>query len=232
MEKRSFTINPQMDLIRLLEEEEKGKRGLQTIRKKTYRKEEYIYLSGEKATEIYIIINGRVKIENHNKTLITNVLMDGELFGEGAIIGEDHRVDHAKTMEATELYVLNMEELNDQMRYRSNLIAYAINILGTRLMAAEKKVESFILKNSRSRIIEFLYKLAHKRGQRVGYEVVVRNFFTHKEIADITATSRQTVTMVLNELRTKNILTFNRKRLLIRDLVLLKAQDPSLNTST
>ena len=41
---------------------------------------------------------------------------------------------------------------------------------------------------------------------------------THQEIASITATSRQTVTTVLNELREDNILSFNRQRLLIRDM--------------
>jgi CRP-like cAMP-binding protein len=52
----------------------------------------------------------------------------------------------------------------------------------------------------------------------VGFERVVRKFITHQEIANLTATSRQTVTTVLNELRAKNLLTFNRKRLLIRDM--------------
>ncbi|RMG79696.1 MAG: helix-turn-helix domain-containing protein, partial [Bacteroidetes bacterium] len=49
-------------------------------------------------------------------------------------------------------------------------------------------------------------------------------FMTHQEIANLTATSRQTVTTVLNELRTKNILTFNRKRLLIRDMEQLRKE--------
>jgi CRP-like cAMP-binding protein len=48
--------------------------------------------------------------------------------------------------------------------------------------------------------------------------MLVRKFLTHQEIANLTATSRQTVTTVLNELRNKNILTFNRRRLLIRDM--------------
>jgi CRP/FNR family cyclic AMP-dependent transcriptional regulator len=46
----------------------------------------------------------------------------------------------------------------------------------------------------------------------------VRNFITHQEIANLTATSRQTVTTTLNDLRFKKLLTFNRSRLLIRDL--------------
>ncbi len=88
----------------------------------------------------------------------------------------------------------------------------------------EKRLESLVFKDSRSRIIEFLVDLNAKKGQRVGYEWVVRKFITHQEIANLTATSRQTVTTVLNELKTKNIITFNRKRLLIRELDQLKSQ--------
>ncbi len=54
--------------------------------------------------------------------------------------------------------------------------------------------------------------------------MLVRRFLTHQEIANLTATSRQTVTTVLNELRSKNILTFNRRRLLVRDMELLVAE--------
>jgi CRP-like cAMP-binding protein len=41
---------------------------------------------------------------------------------------------------------------------------------------------------------------------------------THKEMADLTGTSRQTVNAVLNDLRRQNILTFDRKRMLVRDM--------------
>ena len=99
-----------------------------------------------------------------------------------------------------------------------------MRMLGDRLMDMEDRVESLVFKTSRGRIIGFLEKLVNRRGQRVGYEMLVRKFFTHQEIANLTATSRQTVTMVLNELRKKNILTFNRSRLLIRDMELLRAE--------
>ena len=54
--------------------------------------------------------------------------------------------------------------------------------------------------------------------------MLVRKFNTHQEIANLTATSRQTVTTILNELRTRNLITFDRKRLLIRDLELLQKE--------
>ena len=99
-----------------------------------------------------------------------------------------------------------------------------MGIIGSRALEMEKRLESLVFKDSRSRILEFLIDLNEKRGQRVGYEWVVRKFITHQEIANLTATSRQTVTTVLNELKAKEILTFDRKRLLIRDLSLLKSE--------
>ena len=96
--------------------------------------------------------------------------------------------------------------------------------MGDRILDIEQRLESLVFKDSRTRIIEFLLKQAQKRGQRVGYETLVKKMLTHQEISHFTATSRQTVTTVLNELRDKNILTFNRKRLLIRDLDKLAAE--------
>lgn len=93
-----------------------------------------------------------------------------------------------------------------------------MKIMGSKKLEMERRLESLVFKDSRSRIIEFLLDLNEKNGQRVGYEWVVRKFLTHQEIANFTATSRQTVTTVLNELKNKNLIVFNRKRLLLRDL--------------
>jgi CRP-like cAMP-binding protein len=88
----------------------------------------------------------------------------------------------------------------------------------------ENRLQSLVFKDSRTRIIDYLVSLVHKKGQRVGYEMLVRKFLTHQEIANLTATSRQTVTTVLNELRNKDILTFDRKRLLVRDMEALEKE--------
>lgn len=227
MNTSSSQENYLVDLVTVLGKQQEENNGLSKIRKQTFAKYEYIYQSGEVADTIFVIKKGRVKIESKidaSRNIIKNVCIAGEFFGEYSIIGVGSRTDSAIALERTELFILSLEELFYQMRSHSNLTTNLINILGARLASAERKIESFIFKNSRTRIIEYLDELAKKRGQKVGFEIVVRNFLTHQEIANITATSRQTVTTVLNELRNKNILIFNRKRLLIRDLDLLKAE--------
>jgi CRP-like cAMP-binding protein len=194
---------------------------------KEFKKGEYIYLPDEHADRIYFISEGRVKIGNYGdsgKEITKAILTPGEVFGELSLIGEDKRRDFAQAMENTEACVMTVDEVKGMMREYNPLSLFMMKIMGSRILDMEQRLESLVFKDSRTRIIEFLKNLAEKKGQRVGYEMLVRKFMTHQEIANLTATSRQTVTTVLNELRNKNILTFNRRRLLIRDMEKLAAE--------
>lgn len=194
----------------------------------TFKRGEYIFLPEESADKIYFLEEGRVKIGSYSdegKEITKAILGPGEVFGELALINnEGTRRDFAFAMEDTSTCVLTMAEIKDLMREYTGLSFFLMSIMGRRVLEMEKRLESLVFKDSRTRIVEFLYKLAMEKGQRVGYEMLVRRFMTHQEIANLTATSRQTVTTILNELRNKNVLTFNRKRLLIRDMDLLKAE--------
>lgn len=67
-----------------------------------------------------------------------------------------------------------------------------------------------------------LIELINEKGVEIGYDILVRSSLTHQEMASYTNTTRQTVTTVLNELKNKKLLTFDRKRILFRDLDKLK----------
>lgn len=187
-----------------------------------YNKENFIYFSQDPSDHVYLIKSGRIKIGSYSddgKEIIKAILQPGEIFGELALVGEETRGDFAqaidKNVEICPLTVLDMSEL---MKRNQQLSLQITQLIGFRLLKAERKIESLVFKDSRTRIIEYLYELGKDRGEKVGFEILVKNFFTHQDIANLTATSRQTVTTVLNELRDKNLINFDRKRLLIRDL--------------
>ncbi|MFK8103005.1 MAG: Crp/Fnr family transcriptional regulator [Saprospiraceae bacterium] len=194
---------------------------------KSYKKGDYIYMQEEYSDRIFFLTTGRVKVGNYGesgKEITKTILTSGEVFGELSLIGEEKRRDFAQAMEATTVCILTVEEMQGLMRNHSSLSLFFMKIMGSRVLEMEQRLESLVFKDSRTRIIEFLRDLATKKGQRVGYEMLVRRFMTHQEIANLTATSRQTVTTVLNDLRNKNILTFNRRRLLIRDMEKLSSE--------
>jgi len=194
---------------------------------KQIKKGDYIYLPEEASDIIYFIQEGRIKIgatSDEGKEIIKAILNPGEVFGELSLVGEQKRRDYAIALADTKLCCVKSEEMKELIRDHGSLSMFFMKMMGSKVLEMENRLESLVFKDSRSRIVEFVSDLVKKSGQRVGYEWVVRSFITHQEIANLTATSRQSVTTVLNELRAKDIITFNRKRLLVRDLDLLKAE--------
>ncbi len=192
----------------------------------TYKRGEIIYVPREMADRIFFINEGRVKISvmnDDNKEVTKAILGKGEVFGELALLGEANRHDTALAMEVTSVCVVTLEELRSLMRDRNEVNLFFMKMFASRQLEMERRLESLVFKDSRTRIIEFLVALTRSKGQRVGYEWVVRQFITHQEIANLTATSRQTVTTTLNDLRAQKLISFNRSRLLVRDLDALKS---------
>ncbi|WP_353483204.1 Crp/Fnr family transcriptional regulator [Haliscomenobacter sp.] len=186
-----------------------------------YKRGEYIYLPEESADRVFFLTDGRVKIGTYGdsgKEITKAILGKGDVFGELSLIGEEKRRDFAYAMDEATVCVVNVDEMKALMRDHSALNLFLMKILGSRVLEMEKRLESLVFKDSRTRIIEYLLEIAEKKGHRVGFETEVRKFITHQEIANLTATSRQTVTTLLNDLRDRNILTFDRRRLLIRDM--------------
>jgi CRP/FNR family transcriptional regulator, cyclic AMP receptor protein len=188
---------------------------------RSWRKGDTIFVPDELADRIFFIDEGRVKISSMNdegKEITKAILGKGEVFGELALAGESRRRDTATAMENTHTCVVTLDELRELMRDRGDLNLFFMRIFSSRQLEMERRLESLVFRDSRSRIVEFLVQMTTEKGQRVGYEWVLRQFITHQEIANLTATSRQTVTTTLNDLRAMKLISFNRSRLLVRDL--------------
>jgi len=190
-----------------------------------YKKDQFIYFPDEPANYIYMIAEGRVRIGHYldeGKEVITAILTAGEIFGELALAGEEKRRHWAQAMEQTVVCPLSIHELKELMYDNKDLSFKLLKLVGLRLMKLERKLELLVFKDARTRIIEFLKDSAAWKGKKVGYETMIPTKLTHKDIAALTGTSRQTVTTIFNELKEKNLINFDRRKILIRDLENLK----------
>jgi CRP/FNR family transcriptional regulator, cyclic AMP receptor protein len=191
-----------------------------------YKKDQFIYFTGETASSIYMIAQGRVKIGRYlddGKEAITAILTTGEIFGELALAGEETRNDFAQSMDDnTSICPLAIAELKSLMYDDRELSFKLLKLVGLRLMRVERKLELLVFKDARTRIIEFLKDTAAWKGKKVGFETMIPTRLTHKDIAALTGNSRQTVTTILNELKEQNLINFDRKKILIRDLEKLR----------
>lgn len=187
----------------------------------TCKKDQFVYIPDDASTHIYLVVDGRVKIGHYlddGREVTTAILTNGEIFGELALAGEDRRRDFAQAMSTLVLCPLTIDELRALMYADRELSFKVMKLIGLRLMKLERKLELLVFKDARTRIIEFLKDTAAWKGRQVGFETMIPTKLTHKDIAALTGTSRQTVTTILNELKEQNLINFDRKKILIRDL--------------
>ena len=183
---------------------------------------QYIFMPDEPADFIYVLLQGRIKtgtFSHDGREVIKEILQPETIFGDLALAGETSRSEYAQSLNDDVIYLaIRVETFLPLLHSNQRLVFACMNHLSFRLQRVEERLAKLVLKDARERIIEFLVDTAGKEGRRVGYETLVKHHLTQQDIANLTGTSRQTVTSVLNDLRKSNLIYFNRNSILIRDL--------------
>ncbi len=187
-----------------------------------YKRGETIYFTDDPATYMYLVAKGRVRIINYNEEgdeVVRAILSRGEMFGELALLGENKRTEIAEAMEnETTVCPVAIDQVYDLMKDNHEFTFQIYKWIGWRLKKLERRVDNLVFKDVRARLMDFIRDLALEHGEKRNGTVEIENFYTHKNIANLIGTSRQTVTTTLNELRDEGLIDFNRKTITIKDL--------------
>ncbi len=187
---------------------------------------EIIYHKGEPSDSIFYVCSGMIKISAHQnmgKEVIRTICHAGMFFGEGSLSNENVRSAIAQSLDRkTTLIKINAQALRRVMEQNPTVCLAIFDEIGERLRKNQNRLESVIVEDARTRIINFLRENAEIYGNKVGLnEMLLKHNYTQQDIADFTGTSRQTVTTILNDLKRSNVISMNRRRILIRDVALL-----------
>jgi len=193
---------------------------LSTIKK--YSKHQIIYRIDDKVDEIFILLNGAIKIitkSAEGKEIIKRIIHPRFLFGTEVSSNDAKRTNTAKSIDKDVICLsINSNVFKTYLQNNWDLTEKFIKMVSTNLLHAEQRIESVVCKDARERIIDFLKNQAKSSGRQVGLEMLIKHSLTQQDIANYTATSRQTVTYVLNNLKRENQINFKRKSILIRDM--------------
>lgn len=185
-----------------------------------FKKNDAIFIPQELNKNVFFLKKGKVKISNFNKEgeeFIKTILKPGEMFGKLPYSPGSGDDDYAYSLGDVTVCFMPSEEFEKLIQTDAGLSAEVMKFVSTRLQKLEKRVERLSFKDSKSRLIEMILDFKDDFGKRVGDEYFIDQNLSHKEIAALIATSRQTVTKLLNELRSKGLIDFNRKKIIIRN---------------
>ena len=181
-------------------------------------KKEIIYFPEEPSNTIYLVKSGKIKISRispDGQTITLALLGPGEIFGESAILGQETRQNIAEVVEDALICAIDKSNFQELLE-KSNMLSRKVQThIGKRMQEVESKIEDLVFKDARERIINFLKHYISHFGKQLVDLWEVRPFLTHQEIAELTATSRQTVNAILNELKAQGTIDFTRQYLRI-----------------
>jgi len=184
--------------------------------KTAYRGETLNYGAGN-YSKIYLLIKGKIKItdcDSLDNELIKDILTAPDLFGDLGLDGYPSSDEFAEALTAnTVVCVFNSLEFKKILTENPAIaLAYA-NTVNNKLKKLEGRHSDLVFRDAKSRLIRFIKTWALSDGNIIGDKIILNNYLTHSDIAGVISTSRQSVNVLLNELRDSGMLFYNRKRI-------------------
>ncbi|WP_337871842.1 Crp/Fnr family transcriptional regulator [Ignavibacterium sp.] len=181
-------------------------------------KNQPVYFPNEPSNSIFMLKTGRVKISRYSKDgkeMILAFINPGEVFGEMAYLGEEERTDIAIAVEPSYICAINKDDFSQFVGENPSLNLLMKKIIGLKLKNCSDRMGDLVFKDAKQRIISFLFMISSENGKKIGDQIIVKPFFKHQDIADITSCTRQVVNDVLTNLREKGTIFFDRKKLIV-----------------
>jgi CRP/FNR family transcriptional regulator len=181
-----------------------------------YRGETISYGDGD-YSKIYFVIKGKIKLAEANdlgEELIKDILTEGDILGDISLDGNPSIDEYAEALTANTIICgFNIVDFKKILQSNPLLALRYANKVSSKLKRAENRHADLVFRDAKSRLIRFIKYWANIDGSRIGDKIVLNNYLTHSDIAGFISTSRQSVNVLLNELRDSGMLFYNRKKI-------------------
>lgn len=174
----------------------------------TYHKNDFLFLPNETSKEIFLITEGKVKVGNYDDEGNENIkiyLSRGELLGEMAFLGQMTHRDFAQaTQEGTQVCKMSVEKARELAREYVPFSTEIHKRIGQNICKLERRLEILFFKDVKRRLLELLKDLtemyAVSPAEKEATKIYVHHSLTQQEMANLIATSRKSVSLLMNEL--------------------------------
>jgi len=177
---------------------------------RTFGKDSVIILAEEEGDTLFIIKKGQVKVSivsEEGREVILSLLGSGSVFGELSLLDGKPRSANVVAIEETELIMLRRADFV-QLIYKVPQIATSLLAeLASRLRRTDRQIEGLALLDVTSRISETLLQLAGDQGVETTDGILIQNRPTHQELANMSGTTRETVSRVLKRLESQGYIS-------------------------
>ncbi len=147
--------------------------------------------------------------------MTTAALAPGDFFG-AALGGASENEDTARAKGAALVWRVPIEEFQRLLINHPALCWEFVAILASRQRQLQRRLEGFAFKRTEVRLAEIFHELSGGFATRCEHGFGQHLRLTQQELADLVGASRPVVSTLLNKLRDKGVLGYNREYVCVR----------------
>ena len=193
--------------------------------RRQYGRGEIIYGEGQACDGLYVLLRGLVKLSrpyhSGDKEAILRLAGPWDVLGHPAFGADTVRQARAEAMTACEVVKVPRVFVERALRRHPEAALILTALLGLELGRREEWAGCLVPYRAEAKLAGLLPLLAERFGRRTDAGTVVLPRLTHDELAQMIATTRESVTNALGDLRRRGVLGYEKGRIVVLEPVLL-----------
>ncbi len=188
----------------------------------TYAPGELLHQAGDPIDAVAFVSRGRVKVyrlSRDGKQQTIAMLGPGDAFGEIGMVDRDAQDLYIEALEDTTVCRTTRDSFL-QLASRDPALAIRLaQAMGEKLQEARERIADFAFRDVRGRTAHLLLTLMARERRLTGDSSLdrIEPGLTHRELADIIGTRRESVTLALNSLERDGFIAIDAHQIVIRD---------------
>jgi CRP/FNR family cyclic AMP-dependent transcriptional regulator len=202
------------------------------LRLRKYGKDEIIFHQGDESREMYIVVEGKIRIfkisPSGGETSLT-IFSKGDIMGEFAPIDSQPRSATAKAIVPTTLLQIMRDRFACYMREMPDLTLAMNKVLVAKIRWTAAYAETIAQYDAAGRLLHILLLYNEKLGEEIepGKRYILDLGLNQTDLASLVGARREWVNRLLRDWRKRNLIEFKAGQITILDLPAVEAERDS-----
>ena len=185
-----------------------------------YEAGQMILLEASEGEQCFFVTEGSVKITRLSKEgreVILAILNDGDFFGEMSLLDGESRSANVIALDDTKVLTLNRNDFLLVIKEYPQIAIQLLKEMALRLRKSDRQITSLSLSDAEKRIALCILRIAEEQGVIQKGHVSIPKAPIQQDIANMSGTSRETVSRALKLLEKEGFIQRNGRELLINN---------------
>src|SRR5690625_1291143 len=193
---------------------------------KKVEKDTYIFQQGTDAQELYMVLSGMVQVSmitKEGKELVLRLCDPNSIIGELTLYYDYSKfLLNAKVLESGEVVVIDKDRLELELITNGELTFEYMKWSNDHMRKFQMKIRDLLLNGKKGALYSTLIRFANSYGIHYENGILIDKVLTNQELDKFCQTTRENVNRMHNELRKLDVISIQKRKIIIKDMQYIK----------